>query len=38
MEGPQLLVGGHCIYKNRAIAKVLSITRSGRATIEILKT
>jgi hypothetical protein len=38
MEGPQLLVGGYCIYQNRAVAKVLSLTRNGLATIEILKT
>jgi hypothetical protein len=38
MEGSQLLVGGYCLYKNQAVAKVLSVTRNGLATIEILKT
>lgn len=38
MEGPQLLVGRYCLYQNRAVAKVLAVTRTGTATLEILKT
>ena len=35
MEGNQLLVGEHVVYKGRMLCKVISVNRDKRVTLEV---